>query len=125
MPDYDVSLTLFNLKKYTNTVSSGDVNNIRVNPFIRDGYVFTGWNTEKDGSGKSYSEGQSLGHYPNVESTENEDLTLYAQWVKADYYKTMQFMNKKEGTPTIQPKYGMLTLDDTFTQTSKHKEKGQ
>ena len=56
MPDYDVSLTLFNLKKYTNTVSSGDVNNIRVNPFIRDGYVFTGWNTEKDGSGKSYSE---------------------------------------------------------------------
>ena len=58
--------------------------------------MFTGWNTEKDGSGKSYSEGQSLGHYPNVESTENEDLTLYAQWVKADYYKTMQFMNTKE-----------------------------
>lgn len=122
MPDYDVSLTLFNLKKYTNTVSSGDVNNIRVNPFIRDGYVFTGWNTEKDGSGKSYSEGQSLGHYPNVESTENEDLTLYAQWVKADYYKTMQFMNTKEDK-VIPPTYGMLTLDDTFTQTVNIKKK--
>lgn len=122
MPDYDVSLTLYNLKKYTNTVSSGDVNNIRVNPFIRDGYVFTGWNTEKDGSGKSYSEGQSLGHYPNVESTENEDLTLYAQWVKADYYKTMQFMNKND-KEEISPKYEMLTVDATFTQTVSLRKK--
>lgn len=118
-----VTLTFTIPKQYTYTIYSGDINTIQFGMFTRDGYMFTGWNTEKDGSGTSYEEGQSLGHYPNVESDENEDLTLYAQWVKADYYKTMQFMNKKEGTPTIQPKYGMLTLDDTFTQTVNIKKK--
>lgn len=39
----------------------------------REGYLFTGWNTEPDGSGISYSEG----HY--VKLTEN--LNLYAQWM--------------------------------------------
>lgn len=118
-----VTLTFTIPKQYTYTIYSGDINTIQFGMFTRDGYMFTGWNTEKDGSGTSYEEGQSLGHYPNVESDENEDLTLYAQWVKADYYKTMQFMNKKEETPTIQPKYGMLTLDDTFTQTVNIKKK--
>ena len=43
--------------------------------FKRGGYVFVGWNTEKDGSGTSYA--------PGDEITITEDIDLYAQW-KAD-----------------------------------------
>lgn len=45
----------------------------------RDGYVFVGWNTEKDGTGKNYQEGEE------ISLTENQ--TLYARWViaRADY----------------------------------------
>lgn len=44
----------------------------------KTGYVFYGWNTQKDGSGVSYSAGSSF----NVDS----DITLYAQWKKIVYY---------------------------------------
>lgn len=43
--------------------------------FTRDGYEFTGWNTKKDGSGKSYAAGS------NYTLTEGDDV-LYAQWKK-------------------------------------------
>ncbi len=38
----------------------------------REGYMFTGWNTESDGSGISYA--------PGAVYTLNEELMLYAQW---------------------------------------------
>lgn len=42
----------------------------------RGGYAFIGWNTEADGSGVSYNDGESL-------KTTNQPLTkLYAQWGK-------------------------------------------
>lgn len=43
--------------------------------FTRDGYEFMGWNTKKDGSGKSYAAGSSY------TLTEGDDV-LYAQWKK-------------------------------------------
>ena len=46
--------------------------NLDPNPFSRSGYGFTGWNTKADGSGTSYSDGQSVTFY--------SDLVLYAQW---------------------------------------------
>jgi len=42
------------------------------NSFTRSGFTFSGWNTQANGSGTSYSDGQS---YPFVSS-----VTLYAQW---------------------------------------------
>ena len=42
------------------------------NTFTREGYVFTGWNTESDGSGTSYGNKAAI--------APAEDLTLYAQW---------------------------------------------
>ena len=106
----------FSNKTNVETLSSGDISTIAVNKFTRDDYVFIGWNTEKDGSGTSYAEGQSLGHYPNINSTENEDITLYAQWVKADYYKTMRFENTNSDK-VIPPDYEPLSLDKEFSQT--------
>ena len=45
------------------------------NKFIKDEYFFGSWNTERDGSGTSYADGQS---YTTGEG--NNNVTLYAQW---------------------------------------------
>ncbi len=47
---------------------------VQENPFTKSGYQFTGWNTKKDGSGKSYAAG--------AEMSVTENTTLYAQWKK-------------------------------------------
>jgi uncharacterized repeat protein (TIGR02543 family) len=45
---------------------------------VRNGYVFDSWNTERDGSGTSYS--------PGAVYTENASLILYAQWREAPQF---------------------------------------
>lgn len=42
------------------------------NPFTREGYNFTGWTTEANGTGTSYADGANI--------TLTADTTLYAQW---------------------------------------------
>ena len=49
------------------------------NPFTRDGYTFTGWNTVKDPTttpGVSYIDKQSVKNLTTI----SEEITLYAQW---------------------------------------------
>ena len=43
----------------------------------KDGFTFSGWNTEADGSGDAYEAGDIF--------TLNQDITLYAQW-EVNYY---------------------------------------
>ena len=50
---------------------------LTANGFIRAGYVFTGWNTMSDGSGKSYSDKETV---KNLTSVDGATVTLYAQW---------------------------------------------
>ena len=52
------------------------------NGFDRTGYTFIGWNTKPDGSGKSYSDGESVA---NLTSEDNAKVTLYAQWGVKSY----------------------------------------
>ena len=55
---------------------------INPNSFIRDGYSFTGWNTNPNGSGTPYSSGANV----NNLTTENQgEFDLYAQWTTVDY----------------------------------------
>ena len=49
---------------------------LKYNLFTRDKYKFIGWNTNADGSGKSYTDGENV--------LLSSDTTLYAQWVKTD-----------------------------------------
>ena len=49
---------------------------LTANPFSRANYFFTGWNTQADGSGTSYTDGQSV---TNLAGS-GETVTLYAQW---------------------------------------------
>lgn len=55
----------------------GTAKNLTSNGFIKIGYNFAGWNTKADGSGTSYSDGQSVS---NLTSTNKGTVTLYAQW---------------------------------------------
>ena len=47
----------------------------------RTGYTFAGWNTKRDGSGTTYTPGQTFG--------ENSGLYLYAQWIPNKYDVTV------------------------------------
>ena len=50
---------------------------LTANGFIKAGYVFTGWNTKDDGSGKSYLDKETV---KNLTSVDGATVTLYAQW---------------------------------------------
>lgn len=54
--------------------ATGTTATVKANGYIRNGYTFTGWNTEPDGSGISYAEGGSIKMLGNV--------VLYAQWTR-------------------------------------------
>jgi uncharacterized repeat protein (TIGR02543 family) len=50
---------------------------LTANGFTRAGYTFSGWNTEKDGSGNKYADKASV---KNLTAEKNGIVTLYAQW---------------------------------------------
>lgn len=62
------------------------------NKFQRPGYEFIGWNTKKDGSGTTYTDGQEILNL----TTENEvTINLYAQWAECD---TTLLIKAEDGT---------------------------
>ncbi len=44
---------------------------------VKEGFVFLGWNTQPDGSGDDYIEGDTI-------LIATEDITMYAQWISED-----------------------------------------
>ncbi|MBR4881108.1 MAG: InlB B-repeat-containing protein, partial [Clostridia bacterium] len=48
---------------------------VRGNTFTKSNATFTGWNTKADGTGKSYSAGQTINQLSS-----SDPITLYAQW---------------------------------------------
>lgn len=61
------------------------------------GHHFTGWNTEADGSGTSYKDGNEV---VNLTKEDGGQVTLYAQWER-DYY-TINY-NANGGTGEMDP----------------------
>ena len=51
--------------------------NLTTNAFEREGYTFTGWNTQADGMGDDYNNGQEVN---NLTYVQNGVVTLYAKW---------------------------------------------
>ena len=62
-------------QKYTTSV------NLHSAP-TREGYIFSGWNTQADGKGKSFSAGQSVN---KLVSSDGGSITMYAQWTPITY----------------------------------------
>ncbi len=59
--------------------------NLTTNAFIREGYTFAGWNTQPEGNGDVYTDGQSV---KNLTTELNGVITLYAQWSLIDWTGT-------------------------------------
>ena len=81
--------------------------NLSVNAFTRDHYVFTGWNTNPDGSGTAYSDGENV---KNLTIVPGYAVTLYAQW-KLETHTISYDLNGgtldgKSGTVEITASYG-------------------
>jgi uncharacterized repeat protein (TIGR02543 family) len=57
----------------------GKTYNLTANKFKRKGYTFAGWNTKKNGTGKTYKNKASI---KNLTSASGKTITLYAQWKK-------------------------------------------
>ncbi len=64
-------------------VEVGDIVNLNPNSFTRTNYIFAGWNTAANGSGTSYTDGQSVSNLAAAGGT----ITLYAQWQQLLYDK--------------------------------------
>ena len=74
--------------------------NLTTNAFTRIGYTFAGWNTAADGTGTSYTDGQSV-------TLTTAGLTLYAQWTANTYTVTLD----QEGATTTGTTSMTVTYD--------------
>ena len=63
------------------TITYDEAKNLSANTFTKDNYTFTGWNTESDGSGDSYDDGQRV---KNLTADKGVTIDLYAQWKGVD-----------------------------------------
>lgn len=65
------------------TLVYGEKQALAKNDFMRDGWVFTGWNTKSDGTGDSYKDCEEV---KNLADEEGAEVRLYAQWSDSVYY---------------------------------------
>ncbi len=68
---------------------------LSANKYTRKGYTFAGWNTKKDGSGKSYSNNERI---KNLSSANGKTITLYAQWKPVKYTITYKLNGGKNNS---------------------------
>lgn len=77
--------------------------------FTKAGYSFTGWNTRKDGSGRTFTDKQIVG---NLLTHENAVGTLYAQWTPTPPVITVVFHSNDGGTDeTVKRVWASNNLD--------------
>lgn len=111
--DVDFTRNVFSIKAYydiefnsndgedlveTQRISFNIETALMANTFVRDGYIFDGWNTETDGSGTAYADEQLVTQ--NSFASVDDTNTLYAQWIEipenvvaminGTYYETLQ-----------------------------------
>ena len=105
----------------SSTHSYDTAKNLTANGYTRTDYAFTGWNTEKNGSGTFYTDKASV---KNLTSTNGGTITLYAQWKSVTatlsknnwqkiYNKTITSFEK--GTKTVEEASkvaGAVRIDD-------------
>ncbi len=84
------------------------------NGFSFTGYTFDSWNTAEDGSGYSYTDGQSVS---NLSSTQGETVDLYAIWTANTYTITLKPNGGSGDDQSVTATYGAKARGnaDTFT----------
>lgn len=66
----------------TQSMTYGVKANLSANVFVREGHTFTGWNTEKLGTGISFADKEEVFDIPINGA---DSITLYAQWSENTY----------------------------------------
>ena len=66
--------------------------------FHKDGYILSGWNTKRNGSGKAFGANEYIG---KLVDNESKEYILYAQWTPVNRYATVSF--ETDGGSTIKP----------------------
>ena len=73
------------------------------NMFTRPGYEFTGWNTEKNGTGTPYAAGSAI-------TIKNTNVTLYAQWKSSTASYRVEYYQQN-----LEDDNYSIVADDTLT----------
>jgi len=81
------------------------------NGYERTGYTFIGWNTQADGKGDSYADGESV---VNLTTENNDTVTLYAQW-KPITYTIKYHANDRAATGTTADSVHTYDVEQTLT----------
>ena len=81
--------------------------NLRANTYTRTNYIFCEWNTEIDGSGKSYADEESVNKLTGVDGA---IVTLYAQWIEKQEI-TVSFNANNGDTPSFSSKNVTIGLN--------------
>ena len=78
--------------KDSTTYASGSMVTVLGNPgtLAKDGYSFNGWNTQADGNGTTYTQGETC-------SIGSANLTLYAKWTSLPTYSVTYNANQATG----------------------------
>ena len=94
---------------FSKSIGVGSFITLPTNKFTRTGYEFVGWNTSSDGTGISYTEGQTITPWGNI--------SLYAQWKKKEY--TITFNSNggsgSMGSKTVSTGSSVTLPNSTFT----------
>lgn len=92
------------------TFNYGTAQTLSKNTFIKENYIFNGWNTEPDGTGTSYTDEQEINNLSSVDGT---TIDLYAMWEEGQ--KVTVTFNASEGTtPSFQTKE--VYINDVYGQ---------
>ena len=90
------------------SVNPGVGNKLIDDTFTRENYTFTGWNTAKDGTGKTYADGETVNF--------SADTTLYAQWTQNPVITFDANGGKGTmGTQTVKPNEATDLTANSFT----------
>lgn len=82
---------------------------LNINTFTRTGFIFTGWNTQADGSGESFVNGASV---LDLADTAGEVITLYAQWRQVDFSLSTSF-SLPDGIPAQTPEISITPVSES------------
>lgn len=83
---------------------------LTANGFKRKGYSFNGWNTKKNGNGKTYKNKETV---KNLTTKSGGTVTLYAQWKKTNYSITYK-LNGGKNNKANPSKYTVTTKTITL-----------
>ena len=84
----------------------GHAKRLTPNGYSRDFHVFTGWNTEPDGTGEAFEDSE---YVANLTSEDGGTVTLYAQWRAWAYHVNYHPNGASEGTVEPSPQtYGVM-----------------